>query len=377
MLKRSLVCLVPWLLLVASSLALAEGQQAGVQSARTDSADFVPVSLDQPEIHFRGVPRIIARPDAVEFHRFSEELLSRSKRELGFNPAKARNVPGGLIEFRTASPRVRLAFAVAEGMNRGSEFGVFADGRASGSHAFPAKDTMLEFELANDHTGPVTWAVSLPGFANVVLRSLEIVSGYELEQAAFPEKKIFVALGDSITHGTGQGRGSHLSWPFLLSRKLDYELFNLAVGGSGIAPGAARALAGLGDAQLVTILFGYNDWQGEGDSVDDFREQYRVLFSEVRAAQPGAVVVFISPLVTRRDVSKSTGMPIDGFRESVEELVREWRLADPKVHFIDGTKVSSYDNLQPAGSADVVHLTVEGAAMLSDALYPGISDLLQ
>ena len=123
----------------------------------------------------------------------------------------------------------------------------------------------------------------------------------------------------------------------------------------------------------MTILFGYNDWNGEGDTVARFESEFRQMLSAVREAQPDARVFCISPLVTRRDVSRSSELPIDGFREVVRKLAEEWGRADPGVHFIDGRVVSSHANLQPAGSKDVVHLTVEGAALLADALRPLIA----
>jgi hypothetical protein len=97
----------------------------------------------------------------------------------------------------------------------------------------------------------------------------------------------------------------------------------------------------------------------------------------IRAAQPDANIVCISPLATRREVSKTTDMPIDGFREQVRELVTARQADDPRIHLIEGPAVSSYANLQPEGSSDVVHLTVEGAAKLADALYPLVVDALQ
>jgi lysophospholipase L1-like esterase len=230
----------------------------------------------------------------------------------------------------------------------------------------------LSFEFGNPGSDPVNWEVSLPSFAGVELTMLEIDKAQGLLDPGPGPRRTYAALGDSITHGTGQGSASHLSWPFLLSRKLGFELYNLAVGGSGVSIAAAQALAGLDRIDVVTILFGYNDWNGEGDSVEAFASQYRQMLSEVRAVQPGAEVFCISPLVTRREQSKSTGLPIDAFRGAVQELALEWGSFDPKVHFIDGEAISSFENLQPAGSKDVVHLTVEGAAMLADSLFPVI-----
>ena len=352
-------------------------QESAVVSLSADGQALAAVPLDSPALHVHGLRFTEIENNNVRFARFAPEVLQRTKAQLGFNPAKAHNPAGGAVSFSTASPVIRLTFHPLDGLNRGSEFGIFADGIFVSSHRFGAKATTLSFDIENPGSKQTNWLVTLPTFANLELVSLEIDPRFELVATGMPEKGVFVALGDSITHGTGQGSATHLTWPFLLSRKLDHELYNLAVGGSGVSIGAARTLQALEDVDLVMILFGYNDWNGEGDTVEDFRLQYRQVLDEVRAAQPGAVIVCISPLATRREAAKTTGLPIDGFREAVRELVAARRANDPNIHIIDGPAVSSFANLQPEGSRDVVHLTVEGAAMLAEDLYPHIVDLLE
>jgi lysophospholipase L1-like esterase len=358
-------------------LPVSAWQESETISVEGGPIELTKVPLDDPDLRFEGISHVETSQDSVRFSRFTPEQLRLGKPQLGFNPDKARNAAGGVVAFRTGSPLVRLSFQPLEGLNRGSEFGIFADGVLVTSHRFGPREQELVFELESSGASPVDWEVSLPSFADVELIALEVDASRGLTEPAVSERKTLVALGDSITHGTGQGSASHLSWPFLLSRQLGYELFNLAVGGSGVSIAAAQSLAGFEPVDAVTVLFGYNDWNGEGNSVGEFMNEYRQMLSELRAVQPDAAVFCISPLVTRRDVSKSTGLPIDGFREAVRELVQEWRQFDPGIHFIDGTEISSFENLQPEGSKDVVHLTVEGAAMLADSLFPIIEAQLQ
>jgi arylsulfatase A-like enzyme/lysophospholipase L1-like esterase len=352
-------------------------RESMVTSIQGDGQAYTAIPLDDPALRVQGLRFTDVGRDRIRFARFDPETLKMNKAQLGFNPAKAHNPAGGAISFVTASTRIRLAFRPLEGLNRGSEFGIFANGKLVSSKRFGPKEEVLSFVLDNPNSSQTNWLVTLPTFAEVELVSLETDPSFGLLPAQDPGRGKFVALGDSITHGTGQGSATNLTWPFLLSRKLDMELYNLAVGGSGVAGGAANILHDFEGVDLVTILFGYNDWNGEGDSVDEFTNQYRQLLREVRAAQPGAVIVCISPLVTRRETSKSSGLGIEGFRNALQELVMQRRQSDPRIHFIDGRSVSSFANLQPEGSKDVVHLTVEGAAMLAEDLFPRISDILE
>ena len=283
--------------------------------------DMMEVSLDDPGLHYLGIRYVDIQPGSVSFSRFDPESLPQGKPVLGFNPDKARNTTGGVIAFQTDSPTVRLKFRPAEGMNRGSEFAVFMDGQFIESHKFNSKQPELDIEINNrEGAKSVLWELTLPSFANTELVSFEIEKQSQLTELEGPEPKVYVAIGDSITHGTGQGSATHLTWPFILSRKLGYTLFNLAVGGSGVSVAAGRSLAEFDHVDLVTILIGYNDWNGEGDSAQQFQAQYRDLLKAIRASQPDVPVFCISPLFTTREVSKTSGLPIETFRMVVQQL---------------------------------------------------------
>ena len=329
------------------------------------------VELNDPNLHFSGMVYVDAQPESVRFSRFDPQMLELSKAQLGFNPEKAKNTTGGVITFRTDSPNVHLKFRPAAGMNRGSEFGVFIDGQFIDSFKFNAKQQEMDIRVDNPQAGKsALWEITLPSFASPELLVLEIDRQSKLEVVSQAGKKVYVALGDSISHGTGQGSATHLSWPFVLSRKLDYTLYNLAVGGSGVAVAQGQSLAEIDLVDLITILIGYNDWNGEGDSAEVFKQQYEQLLKVIRATHPETPVFCISPLFTKREFSKRSGIPIDGFRVAVQQLVEEWGAADPNIHFIAGDSISSDANLRTDKPKDPVHLGIEGAALFADSIYP-------
>ena len=346
-------------------------QESEEVAARSTHAELKAVNLDDPNLNFSGMVHVDVRPDSVRFSRFNPGLLELGKPQLGFNPDKARNTTGGVITFQTDSSSVHLKFRPAAGMNRGSEFGVFIDGQFIDSFKFNAKQQDLDFNIDNPQgRKPALWEITLPSFANPELLSLEIDTQSQLETIAETGKKIYVSIGDSISHGTGQGSATHLTWPFILSRKLDYTLYNLAVGGSGVAVAQGQTLAEIGRVDLLTILIGFNDWNGEGDSAAAFKQQYDQLLKVIRASHPETPVFCISPLFTKREFSKRSGIPIDGFRVAVQQLVGEWSAKDSNIHFIAGDSISSDANLRTDRPNDPVHLGVEGAALLADSIYP-------
>ena len=85
----------------------------------------------------------------------------------------------------------------------------------------------------------------------------------------------------------------------------------------------------------------------------------------------------ITPLFTRREVSKQSDLPISEFRTAIRLLVEELGDSDPNIHLIAGDRVSSQANLNTVESGDVVHLSVQGAALLAETLYPLVTQSLR
>jgi len=178
-------------------------------------------------------------------------------------------------------------------------------------------------------------------------------------------------LGDSISHGTGQDGYGHKTWPFLLSRKLEMELFNLAVGGGKIAVPVGEMLEDWEQIDLITILIGYNDLHFDGKTPEQYREKYNELLDTIRKNHPETKIVCITPLYTKKPISKKTGNTIDEFRAELTELVAERN--DPNLILVEGDKISSENNLRSDNPKDPVHLSIEGAALFADELFQILS----
>ncbi len=114
-------------------------------------------------------------------------------------------------------------------------------------------------------------------------------------------KPIYVSLGDSKTHVTGQYVSSAKTYPFLLASQIKWNLYNFAVAGSSIGWAMALNLKGK-TVDHITIEFGYNDREYLSESLATRQIQYEKLIDSLRLFQPNVKLYCISPLVSA-DVS--------------------------------------------------------------------------
>ncbi len=330
-------------------------------------------------VEVRGIRYVTETEDGIRFERFREDVLQLPREELGLNPDKARNASGGVIEFKTDSENITARFKILSANYMGSGFGVFENGELIEEFKFNAKtkEAILEFE--SESKGESLFEIALPSFANVSFQGLEAGSpgGISIFQGLEKQKgegsASYVALGDSISHGVGQDGFGHKTWPFLLSRKLELELFNLAVGGGKISVPVAEMLADWEQIDLITILIGYNDLHFDGKTPEAYHKKYDELLDAIRKNHPETRIVCITPLYTRKPVSAKTGATVNQFRAELKELVEKRN--DPNLILVEGEKISSGKNLRADKPSDPVHLSVEGADLLANELFDIIRNL--
>jgi lysophospholipase L1-like esterase len=177
-----------------------------------------------------------------------------------------------------------------------------------------------------------------------------------------------VAIGNSITQGTGQ-QASYQTYPFILAQKKGWTLYNLAVGGSKISWPVARLLQGK-KVDVITILWGYNDWNAGFLPDKQIKNNYTKLLKGLLKAQPQARIYCILPTYTNRTTAKKGTATIDGIRQAEAAVVKSFQKKGyHNLFVVDGSKISDSNFLKPKGSKDVVHFTPEGAKKFATALY--------
>jgi lysophospholipase L1-like esterase len=308
----------------------------------------------------------------MEFLRFSPGVLAMSNTEAGFNTVKARTTSCASLDFSTDSSNVQLNFIFNAGdelrngdfiVNQNSEY--YATFHFTGT----ATDAVLDLQ-SNDPGKMVDYSVVLPTFANPILTGIVIDDGSVITEVVTPSKKVYVAFGDSITHGVGQDDSTQ-TYAYRLAEKFELELFNLAVGGGKISVPAAESLVDWNEVDLITILIGYNDLHFAQKTVEEYNDKYNEMLDAIRVNHPDSPLFCITLLYTTNIADDVTGITAEEFRVVVENIVAERQAGgDQNIFLVIGDEITSAANLR---DGDMVHLDIEGAAMFADELYKEIN----
>lgn len=335
------------------------------QRSKVAEVEWRHLDLADGRIVITGAPFSERTESGIAFQRFSTKTLTLRKADLNFDPRKAQTTTGVVLHLATDSPVVQLHFNVQDGENRGSEFGVFQNGKFVEGVRFGRSKQAIELTIESATPNKRTdFEISLPSWSNPKLTRISVHSQSKLYEPSVPEH-VYVALGDSISHGTGQGSATYKTWPFLLSRRLKMSLHSVAVGGGRISPRAAEQAAKLDRVDLVTILMGYNDWNS-GIDAEAFGRQYRQVLTTLLRSHAEAQVVCITPTFTTRTESARSSHKLDEFRQAVRQAAASLDRGK-QVVVLEGTELTSRKNLRPEGTDDV-HFSETGARLFATEL---------
>lgn len=308
--------------------------------------------LTDPRLQVLSCLHFVKEPNRLQLHRFNEASLADTRLNYmnnGYSPT------GVLLRFATKSSKVRVTFKEIEGPHWGKEYGVWLDG------VFHQKIASHILELTNPNPQQTAiWEIT-PSLMNAVeLVGIELEAGTDIEELPNVSMPKYFAIGNSITQGVGQGNAGYKAYPFLLGKMLGYETFNLGIGGSKLSSTVANELKGV-TANLITILWGFNDWCFESISLSDYVTRYRDLIHKIRINQPYAPLVCIGFINT--DQPTPTGQrPINEFRQQLQLLIEEFRAAnDENIYYFDASTVD-------IELMDGVHPSEQGAATLAQSL---------
>lgn len=323
------------------------------------------VAPDNTNIRYSGVVSSTITEASAELLRFTSAFLNIPAQGRKFDPVRARTQSGITISFKTNSSLIKMNFSELENSEiRGRNFAIFKNGTL-------VQDGIqtLSFDIDNKAKDNAEWTVSLPSFSGVKFDGMELVEGYSLAPLAADGRPVYVAIGNSITHGVGQDEGSHLTYPFLLAKSLGFQLYNMGIGASRVTSQMAQNLDNL-NPTLITVLWGYNDMNNATPLAQMFTEYENLLVSLLQKHPQASVCVILQTYTTTTGAAGNPDNTIGALRNGVTALVERLSETHPNLFYFDGwtsTEGTSY-------LVDAVHLNRTGAAKLAEALYLKLRD---
>ncbi|MCF6357498.1 MAG: SGNH/GDSL hydrolase family protein, partial [Draconibacterium sp.] len=315
------------------------------------------ISPNNENIVVKGAFFVDKSDERLIINRFDNNFLSH--KQTFANPVKANTQSGVSICFSTNSSNISLFFEERDdAQHRQKVFGIFKNG------AFFKEIKGLEFTIENQDTDCFSdWRIVLPTFFGINFTGIKIDKNSELKKVEYEQKPVYVAIGNSITHGVGQKGASYLSYPFLLAERKNWELYNLAIGGSKISWPVARLLKNK-KVDIITILWGYNDWNSAFTIENEIKPYYKKLISELRKVQPGAKIYCILPTTSKSTTPKNGSNSLEDIRNAESDVVRGFQQkGDTKLFIINGKELTTTADLN-----DNVHLSVNGTASFAKEL---------
>jgi peptidoglycan/xylan/chitin deacetylase (PgdA/CDA1 family)/lysophospholipase L1-like esterase len=334
------------------------------------NGDWKKINPNNKNIHISGSKFSKVNDNEIIFQRHTDSLLALTISESKFNSTKAKTTTGIVISFKTESPDIKAHFRKLTGEQRNGTFGIFQNGVLVSTQTLDTRDdSSVVINIKSQNPNKKTFfEITLPTWNNISFTGLEIDANYNLAKHQSEQKKVYVAYGNSITHGTGQ-KGTHETYTFKVAKYFGWELYNVAVGGAKTSVAIAKMLRNNFERiDCLTILIGYNDYNGEGVDTLEYQKRYESVIRNIRAKHKTTPIFCITQTYTTQLNSKISGISISDFRKVVTNLVKKIKKeGDENIFIINGEDITSESNLKAA-----VHVTVNGATFFADSLIKEI-----
>ena len=217
-----------------------------------------------------------------------------------------------------------------------------------------------------------------------------------------PTGEVLIAIGDSITYGTGVG-GNANAWPAYLIGIMGYDAEksqNLGISGIGYCTTASgktvRTVVDETDfsvADVVTVAIGINDWKNQSATMGNFFSEMEYCLGKIRGDNPYCRIVYILPFNCKlgsfdtfyalgykalSDSSYCFGNTLQTFVNRMKSKFEEETIKALNIHVLDMTKTPAITryNLDTTliGGDDGIHPTAETHRILAREIARRISN---
>ncbi|MGA1195808.1 MAG: SGNH/GDSL hydrolase family protein [Candidatus Latescibacterota bacterium] len=265
--------------------------------------------------YFGGVVGVEWGRDGVLLKRVTDGQMGHYE---GCNdrwPLRAHCNAGCVLELRTDSRVLDISFSVVMGARQYLGLDVEVDGQVVRSVYVDDFSKPEQVVITNNARGEArvilaeagrftlrlfeyveqkerTVCVYLPQSVALAFTGVVVDDGAVVEPVERPQRKL-LCLGDSITQGM-DSKSPMAAYTTQLARLLDAELLNQGVGGHVFdADSFDMGLAF--DADVVTIAYGTNDWNGN-KTVSEIENNVRAYLTKVKARFPSVDIYVLSPI---------------------------------------------------------------------------------
>ena len=286
-----------------------------------NDCSFQSISPTNSNLIFEGVNDVDVSESKATLYRFKKEYALDEVS--GYYLQKRAGATSGVkLRFKTNSPKIKAYFQENTSISDDLFWHTF-DVFKNGEYQFDSQG--WEIEMENPSQEMAEWSITFPTFSNAEFLKLEIINGFSLSIIS-KNKPVYVAIGNSITHGMGINTYStRLTYPYILADSLGYELYNWGIGGSKIYDGVLSNFSTGLEPDLVSILWGYNDVHYSGSDAylaNNSFPQYETILTTLLNDYPNACVLAILPTYTTNPTN-TTARTIDSLKNGQLEIIQQ------------------------------------------------------
>lgn len=321
--------------------------------AEISDCSFQTIDPTNANLIFEGALESDISASKATLYRFKKSYATTGVSGF-YSQSRAAASSGITLRFKTSSPSIKAYFQ--ENLTIGDDiywhtFDVYKNG------VFQFDSQGWGIEMENPAQEMVEWEITFPTFSTVEFLKLEILNGFSLEPIS-KDKPVYVAIGNSITHGAGiDSFSTRKTYPHIIADSLDYELYNWGIGGSKVYDGVLDNFSTGLTPNLITVLWGYNDVHYSGhDSYLDATTfpKYETLLSTLAQDFPDACIMAILSTYTRTPENTPI-RTIDSLRSGQLEILNDLQQTYSNINYMNG-----WDYTDDAGLNDDVHLNIHG-----------------
>ena len=332
------------------------------------------VDLEDSRLYITGAPyKEILDDGSLEFFRFSKTVRDRMRKRSKTIYRKSLVTSGITLSINTDSKEVTFSFYIPEGaIRRPFTFVALRDDKYFKKYVFPKKSKNFEITVNNNSGGFHTFTLVFPIWGNPVLKQIRTDDGSSLKEVKKLSSGSYAACGSSETLGTGQKMGVQ-TYPYIISRTLNKELYNLAVGENRVFFDIIDDIAKIPDLRIMTLISGSYELIC-CPSLKKYLNEYEQFLRRVREVQSEVDIYCISPFsnptVKIKYKSSETIESLSAMQKAIVEKLRNE--GDEHIFFIDSADIVTRNDISSISKWGNT-FSIDGAKKFADVLVREIN----